>query len=410
MTWSRSSFTEHYRKIRIEGFQLDKLIDKCLKKQIDLRTVRFIDDLTVTLTISNADYKRLKKIAKNTYRITTLGWGGYRHTGGTIWRHKVTVIGVILFIALLYWQSLFIAEVKVDGYEKIGERQIRQCMEKSGLYEGCDKDVDINKVKLDLYDRFDEISWVGVEFTGRLVDVKIVEGAMPVKKKVKKTKPCDIIADKAGYISKVIPLTGMRAVKDNAYVKKGDVLISGTVPLNNVAYGTEGENETETYVHAEGTVKAKIPKRLVFYSERYERVKKKTGRVLWGISINGHNTAKAMNQYEVSVLTEKKLFSIIKPWPVELSIVKLEEAKLEAKKASKVAVKRAVNAEIRKYTKEKLPEKAQILNKSLNFTMKKNIIEIGVTLETLQNIGIEKEIIVGKPKDGHGKPEKNPPG
>ena len=55
-----------------------------------------------------------------------------------------------------------------------------------------------------------------------------------------------------------------------------------------------------------------------------------------------------------------------------------------------------VNQQIRIWAKENLPEKAEITNKSLNFSYKKNIIEVGVTLEVRREIGIEKEIIVGQ--------------
>ena len=55
-----------------------------------------------------------------------------------------------------------------------------------------------------------------------------------------------------------------------------------------------------------------------------------------------------------------------------------------------------VNQQIRLWAKENLPEKAEIINKSLNFCYKKNIIDVGVTLEVRREIGIEKEIPVGQ--------------
>ena len=67
-------------------------------------------------------------------------------------------------------------------------------------------------------------------------------------------------------------------------------------------------------------------------------------------------------------------------------------------------VKKQVINQIHQYAKEHLPDTAQILNKSLNFTQEKNIITVGVTLETLQQIGIEEEIIVDK---SNGESEEN---
>ena len=67
----------------------------------------------------------------------------------------------------------------------------------------------------------------------------------------------------------------------------------------------------------------------------------------------------------------------------------------EQKITEKMAKKQTIN-KIHEFTEEKLPDNTQILNKSLNFRQEKNIIYIGVTLETLQEIGIEEEIIVDK--------------
>lgn len=409
MTWNNSSFTEHYRKIKIEGFQLDKLIDKCMKNRIQLRNITFISDLEITLLVSSRDFNRLKKMAKSSYKITILKDGGYKYGLRILWNKKITIAGVLLIAAFLYYQSLFIVEIQVNGYEKIDEPRLRQTLAEAGLYEGCRKDVDLNKVKIKLYEEYDEISWAGITFDGNLAQVSIAEGAKPVKTKVEKKNPCNIVADKSGYISKIIPIEGLRAAKDGEYVKKGDILITGTVPLKNVAYGTDSADKTETYVHAEGQVEAKIPQRLNFYSERYERIKTSTGKKIWGISINDHNLAKAINPYEASVVKRKNLINIVRPFRLKIDLVSVEEVTLSEKEVKNKELKKLVNARIRQYAKENLPKKSQILNKSLNFSREKNIITIGVTLETLQQIGIEEEIVVDKP-DGKDKKNSNQSG
>lgn len=407
MKWNRSNFTAHYKTIKIEGFQLDKLIGQCSRNKIPVRNIVFRDSLTITMEVESRHFSALKKLARNTYKITVLKQGGYRHEGSRIWKRKTTLIGILIFALFLYWQSLYIVEIQIDGYEKISEHDIRETMEENGFYEGCRKDVDLNRVKIAIYRDFNEIVWVGIKYTGRKADVQIVEGESEIEAPTKSQKPCNIVADKEGYVEEIIPTEGLRAVKDGAFVEKGDILITGKIPLKSTAYGTEDVNKTETYVHAQGIVQARIPERLVFYSERYERIRKKTGRVLWGISINGYDTTKRMNSYETSDRTEKNLLRIVKPFPLKIDFVKVEEVKLLQKDRNLETVKKAAEREIRQYARENLPEKTQFLNKDLNFSVKKNIIEIGVTLETLQKIGIEEEIIVGKPKDGAAKTDKD---
>lgn len=362
----------------------------------------FITDLELTAYISSYDLKRLKKLARNSYKITVLGEGGYRYRLKSLWKRKVTIVGILIFAAFLYYQTLFITEIQINGYETISEPQLRQTLAQAGLYEGCRKNIDINKVKITIYEAYDEISWIGIRFNGNLAQVSVAEGARPVKTKLEKKKPCSIVADKAGYISRIIPVEGIRAVEDGAFVKKGDVLINGVVPLRNVAYGTDSENETETYVHAEGTVEAKIPVHLSFYAERYERVKKETGKKLWSISINNHDPAEFWNSFEACKVKRKKLINMVRPFPLKIDAVCIEEVTLAQKEVSEEQLKKAVNVVVRQYVKENLHKNTQIINKSLNFSREKNIITIGVTLETLQQIGIEEEIIVDKP-DGKSK-------
>ncbi len=403
MSWNNSSFTEHYKKIKIEGFQIDRLLDKCMKNRIQLRQVQFVNDLEVTLLVGTGDFKKLKKLAKSSYKVTVLEERGYKYAIQRLWRKKITIAGILMVLAFLYYQSLFIVEIQIDGYEKIDEPHLRQTLAEAGLYEGCRKDIDLNKVKIRLYEKYDEISWAGITFHGNLAQVSIAEGEKPVKTKVEKKKPCSIVADKAGYIDKIVPIEGLRAVKDGDYVKKGDVLITGIVPLRNVAYGTESEGETETYVHAEGTVQAKIPERLVFYGERYRRIKTKTGNKIWGLSLNSHNSAKAMNHYEASVVKTKNLIDIVRPFRLKLDATWVEEVVLSQAEVKDDALKKTINAQVRRHVKEHLPENTQILNKSLNFSREKNIVTIGVTLETLQQIGIEEEIVVDKRQGKHKK-------
>ena len=101
MTWNNSSFTEHYKKIRVEGFQLDKLIDKCIKNRVQLKGVTFVSDLELTMMVSSQDFKKLKKLAKSTYKITVISDGGYGYALMGLWKRKVTIIGVVLILSIL---------------------------------------------------------------------------------------------------------------------------------------------------------------------------------------------------------------------------------------------------------------------------------------------------------------------
>jgi similar to stage IV sporulation protein len=408
---NRGSFLENSVRLRVEGFEQQKLLTECLKKGIPMRDIHPENDIEMTLTIMEADFRAFSRLAKNRYRITVLKEYGYRPAARRLFSNKSTIAGLVIFALILFYQSTFVSEIRVYGYEKYTEAQIRESLRAAGLYEGCSKSVDLEKVKLHLYRDLDNITWIGVKYIGNLAEVTIVEGA-ETPKPVDKSKPCHIVADKEGFVEKTIAREGVVAAMPGTYVKPGDVLISGIVPLKSTAYGTPEASLTERYVHAAGEVYVKVPYRMVFYQEKYEYEKKPTGRNLYGVHMElgdfKLNTAKLLYNYSNSVYTEKTLFRFIRPIPVMLEIVKIDEVEVIRRERGPEAVAKEANRQIRQAIKEKIPEKTQILNKSLKFSSGENIIGVVIMLETLEKIGTEKEIIIGNPTD-RGTEDQNRP-
>ena len=405
MSWSRSGFSKHYIQAVLEGNDPENFLNLCMRRGVYVRSVIYESDTKIRFSISASDLKNAEQLAGNRWKLRVTGHGGFWYRFWRLGKHKVMLAGLAIFVALLYYQTLFIAEIEVSGYQSINEQELRASMAEAGLTEGCRKDIDLNKVKLYLYGQYDNISWVGIKYDGNLARVSIAEGGVPYDPdRVEDTTPCNIVADRDGYIDTVMPTEGVRSVEDGAYVKEGTVLISGTVPLESTAYGTENENKTEAYVHAAGTVKARIPVRLNFYTMNYETELKPTGKKIWSIAVNGHDFTRGLLPYENASVKHVDIINTVKPFKLKIQLVSTEEVEVNQKKITENDARKQVLNEIQEYVKENLPEGTQILNKSLNFVQEKNIINIGVTLETLQQIGIEEEIIIDK---SNGKSEKN---
>lgn len=397
MTWNSSGFSKHYIQVTLEGTYPENFLNQCLRQGLHIRNVEYESDVKIRFQVSAGDFKRLKEMSGNRYNVSVTGQGGLWYRIKLFSRRKTLIAGLLLFAALFYYNSQFVSEIQVNGYESISEQALRKTIKEAGLYEGCRKNININKIKLKLYDEYNNISWVGITFNGNLARVTIAEGGQQYEPyTVEEDAPCNIVSDREGYIDSVIPRDGVRAVEDGAFVKKGTVLISGKVPLQSSAFGTEDEDKTERYVHAQGIVRARIPVRLTFYRTAYDMKMEPTGRRIWSVVINGHDFTRGLMQFKKSAVKHINIVNTVKPFKLKIQLACTEEVKVENKKASKKTVKKQVLNKIQEYMKENLPEDTQILNKSLNFTQEKNIITIGVTLETLQKIGIEEEITIDK--------------
>ena len=302
---------------------------------------------------------------------------------------------------LIIYQSLFVAEIEVTGYESISEKDIRQTLAEAGLYEGARINPDTSDIKLAVFSMSDNITYISVKYEGRKAIVDIVEAEYREIEKHKNTKPCNIVSDTDCYIDTIKVYNGERNVREGQYVKKGKVLISGRVPMESTAYGTPAEKIKEYYVHAEGEVTGVRPCEYIFYEEKQEYIKENTGRFIPYINVRlGDMTFSSENitgSYEISHReTLKTLKSKI--IPVKIETGRINEIHLKKHKRSKEDIKKAAEAKLRAEIKENMPEDAQIINKSLKFSSEENIIVIYVQLEVRQKIGKEEEITASDTK------------
>ncbi|MGI6731085.1 MAG: sporulation protein YqfD [Anaerovoracaceae bacterium] len=399
---NRGSFLEHYKKIRIEGFEIQKLLTECIKSGIVLKNIRIINDTEIILIVMDWDYNRLMRLVKNKYKVTILYESGYKPILRRLFSKKSTIIGLILFTLLMYYQSSFVSEIRIYGYKSFTESAIRESLKGAGFYEGCSKKIDLNEVKLHIYQDLDNIAWIGIKYIGNMAEVTIAEGTI-TSEPVDITKPCNVVASKSGYVEKIIAKEGVIVQEKGAYVNVGDVLISGQVPITSTAYGTTESALTARYVHAEGEAYAKVPYRLKYYQDRYKLVKKPTGRQLFGIYLKfgnfSFNSAKFMNFFDKALYQEKHLIDTVRPLPIAVSFCRIQEVEVEKQEREQDDLNKKGNSQARMAINHELPENVQILNKDLKFTPRENIIEVDISLETLEEIGKVKEIFIGEPAD-----------
>ena len=155
-------FLHHYRKIRIEGINLSSIVNKCIKNGILLRNLKWNDPLESTVEIQNDDFTQLKKTAGNSYKLTVLKEGGAVPLFKSMKANVTAIAGAFLLGALIFYQSLFVAEIRIDGYRSITEASIRQVISDAGLYEGVKKPDSYEDIKKALYSSFEDITWVSI--------------------------------------------------------------------------------------------------------------------------------------------------------------------------------------------------------------------------------------------------------
>ena len=352
----RLSFYSHQIFVKIEGFRLDRLLDRAMKAGLDLKSVRMKSETELTCWISRTDLRKLQKLGKSAYRITVLQQKGPVPGAKSILSRPAFVLGFLLAAAFVVFQSFFIRSIEVSGYRGIPEEALLSCLTEKGIYKGAYRpDIDWEGAEQAIYDTFPQVTWVQLAYRGQKVWLNLSETDHALYQKEEEERPkrqvyTDIVASHSGYIETIYPYYGLALAETGDYVKKGQVLITGSVPIQPTTFDEESEDGRIYFVNAEGEVWAKVPYHMTFYQERYRFGEK---------SADGKTVSDRVERTE-------------------------EEAKKKAEQ------------QIRLWTAENLPETAEIQNKSLKFSRSGNIIEVSVLLEVRQEIGIKQEAMIGE--------------
>ena len=193
------------------------------------------------------------------------------------------------------------------------------------------------------------------------------------------------MAKKTGLVTKIEAESGEVVTKKNAYVKKGDILISGTI---------KKDEETKNYVCATGSVFAEV-----WYSVKasvplsYE-TKEKTGKVRWNIRLknNGYNDFLFKSRLENYVEEDKNLFTLFK---TDIIFAKqFETINKTVTMSEEEAQNKALDLALEKISAT-LEEKEKIIDKKvLKKEVNNSTMNIEVFVSVLEQIGTRQEFSI----------------
>lgn len=362
-----------------------------------LKDLKWHDPLESTVKLKDEDFGTLKKMAGHSYRMRTLSEGGMIPFFRSMKSNILTITGAFLLGALIFYQSLFVAEIRVDGYTSITESELRQTLASAGLYEGVRKPEDYSNIKSAVYENHESVTWVSIYEDGRLIKVTIAEAGKAKEADKADDTPVNIVAARSGMIEKITPLQGNAKVREGDYVNRGDVLISGRLKYQSTDY-SKGDGFFIMYSHAEGQALAKVPRQVDFYMQKCRRSKALTGRFIPGLYIKigdmQLDSARKLNRYKTSVRKENVFIDAVRPLPIKLSFVRIQEAKLIEDRYSDAKLQRVIDAAVRQYAREELKAGEEIVSFDVDYSESENLIKASVLMEVLEDIGEEKAIKV----------------
>lgn len=243
-----------YVKIRLCGYSPERFLNLCNSRGLEIWDIRCVKG-DYECFMSLPDFRRVKPLVKKSQaRLHILERRGlpfflYRHR-----KRKLSALGAACFFAVLYVMSLFIWDIQFEGnrqytYDTLSryleEREIRCGMYKNGI--------DCGALEEGLRAAFPEIIWVSARVSGTRLLIHIKENEEASEPAPSESTPCDLVASKDGVIESMIVRQGTPQAAVGDTVKKGQVLISGIIPVED----DSGQTVRQYAVRADGDVTAR---------------------------------------------------------------------------------------------------------------------------------------------------------
>lgn len=375
-------------KITINASKVYRLMNS---KKISLTKGKIIDD-TFEFVINANQIKDLEMLCQD-QNIAILSCSEFGIV--PFWKKnkflKLLLILIIVFISIIYFNSLFLWNIEVQGNYSYSSDTIINYIQSSNLARiGKQKSkIDAEKINVAIRNKYNSISWVSCQVKGTNLIVSVKENYITeISKKEKKNY--SIVAAKDGVINSIIVRNGTGCVKKGQKVKKGDMLIDGMVevldeseqPLFKKAYKADGD----VTALVNENIKASISKKV-----RYKYDIKQSSRYYLTFKNTDYKTKKQKNNDYVISTTPVKLFKNIY-FPLKIKKIVKYKYKQKEKILSKIEAKSILDTKMN-YKLSVYEQKGyKISSKNVKILEKNNQYVLQGVINLVQPIGSVKYI------------------
>lgn len=230
-------YIKGYVTIKVWGYSTERLLNLCGNHDILVWNIVNHGDYD-TMNISVKGFFALKPLLKKTgTKASVLKRYGLPFFVSKMQRRKIFVIG--LAGCMIFWilTSGYIWNIKIEGNYTLTEDVLMDYLAEQGVHAAMKKkQLQIEELEENLREEYDVITWTSVQVEGTTLLIYIKENEMPEydqNSQQKKGEGMDLIATRSGTVSYIITRSGVPQVAPGDSVEKGDILVSGAVPVYN---------------------------------------------------------------------------------------------------------------------------------------------------------------------------------
>lgn len=372
---------KRYLLVRVKTPKKTSLILKLNRLNVDIQEIKYLKE-EIQFKILEKDLKRAKKYLIS-YNIEIIDETGIYKLKKELKKNNLIITGIIFAVVIFLVLSNIIVKVNIIHEDSELRAIISDSLKEQGVtplsfkksYE--EYEAIIENIKEEYPDR---IEWIEIDVEGMIINVRVEERILNDYEKDYST--CHVVASKSGIIKSITTEKGITEVSINDYVKKGDILINGSIKLN---------EEIKANVCASGSVYAEVWYNINAKIPLTEEQTKDTGKMRYNIMIKKGNDETVLLKSRVG---EKKRvenillfqlfgFEIYLQKEYEVEIIKKELSEEEALEKGKTLINEKLELKLDNF-------ESIIEEKVLQKTVKNNNIYIDMFVAVKEQIGIKE--------------------
>lgn len=232
-------YVRGYVKIRVEGYSPERFLNLCNVHNILLWGVE-TKEQAYEMYLSVRDFKKLRPLVKKTgTKVSLQGKYGLPFFFHRFRKRKMFFGGMIFCVLLVYWLSLFVWNIHLEGNVTQTTAEILDYLKTIDVSHGTKKsEIVCETIEKKLRANYPNMLWVSAELRGTRMMIQIKEnedGDIISKIEEKNVAPVSIAAETDGVVQSIVSRQGTPLVKAGDTVSAGQILVEGWYAVKNDA-------------------------------------------------------------------------------------------------------------------------------------------------------------------------------
>lgn len=218
--------------VNVKGKNVFNFINKLSKNKIDLYNIKYINSKEANITIKDTDYKFLEE-NKSIYELNILSYNGIPKIKKVIKNNTFLIGFTIMGFSILLLLANIIFKVEVIYNEESIRALIKTELRLYDIeeYKFVKSFKEVEQIKKQILEKYkDKIEWLEINRIGTKYEIRLELRKLPNQNI--DNQIYNIVSKKDAIIKKIEATSGEKVKNINEYVKKGDIVISSNITLN----------------------------------------------------------------------------------------------------------------------------------------------------------------------------------